>query len=92
MGRYELILLKEKDVLMLSQIQALSEYVTITKDRGMFQVLIDEEKPVVLFEKMSPYVVKIVDHYITASNVKWKKDFRSTLRKNKIKFRSRSFD
>lgn len=91
MGRYEQFIIKEEE-LILSQIQALSEQVIITQDSGMFQVLIDEEKSVVFIKKKSPYIAEIIDHHIIASNIKWKENFRSMLRKNKIKYKTKSLD
>lgn len=93
MGAYEQFTIKEEE-LYSSQIQALNEHIIITEDAGMFRVLIDEEKSAVLFKPKpkSPFYVEIIDQCITATNVKWKRTFRSMLRKNKIKFRSKSLD
>lgn len=90
MGKREQFILKEKE-LMVSQMQALNEHVTITEDGGMFQVLIDEESSAVLFEPKGLHAI-IVDHWISSSNAKWKENFRSMLRENRIKYKSKSLD
>lgn len=91
MGKYEQFILNKDQKIIIDGMQALNEHVIITEDSGMFQVLMDEEKSVVLFKPEGLYA-KIVDQWITASNVKWKENFRSMLRKNKIKYKSESLD
>lgn len=90
MGKREQFILKDER-LIIDQMQALNEHIVITEDPGMFQVLIDEEKSTVLFKPHGLYA-EIIDQCITASNVKWKENFRSMLRKNRIKYKSKSLD
>lgn len=65
MGKREQFILKEKE-LIVSQMQALNEHLTITEDPGMFQVLIDEERSAVARKEkdVNEIIVESTVHFL----------------------------
>lgn len=92
MGAYESFFLKDP-TLEPNQIKALKSCgIKFTTSEKVFRGKCDDDESTILIVKMVSFDwVWVADCYITATNVSWKYEFRNTLRKNKIRFTSRTF-